>query len=137
MRIHALLALSLILFPFLLHGQVAVPHEYIGKWIGTVHQEGYSSYEVTIVVLEGNAGDKTGRIYYTTLGCEGDLVYQGLTTDEGGKEYAKFKEVLRSGEGKCIDEGTVLLYIHDQQMRYVWQHKDYPDSEAAAEMSRL
>jgi hypothetical protein len=137
MRIYPLFILLVLFANQTALGQNMVPATYIGDWAGTVHQDGFSSYEVSVAIAQGKMEEISGKINYTTLGCGGDLIYKGIHRDKDGVEYAEFKEVLRYGEGQCLDNGTVLLYIHDKQLKFVWQHQDYPDSGATAELSRL
>jgi hypothetical protein len=117
--------------------QETMPVDYTGSWSGSVVEEDYGSYAVTVKLNSVASGNVAGKINYTTLGCGGDLTFLKTGVDEQGTPYAEFLETIRYGNGKCIDNGHVFFFRKGDKLRFLWQHNDYPDSEAAAEMTKF
>lgn len=96
------------------------PQELAGSWSGHASQQNPTSdWDITIDISGGKTGSVIGRSSYPGLGCEGELVFQSVTSSH--PPAITLSEHIVNGAGVCVDGTIELTYIGpDEGVNFEW-----------------
>ena len=93
----------------------AEPVTLVGRWSGTGTQDDGQSWPIVVDVLSSAAG-RCATARYPSIPCTADWFCTGT---EGDVVLAK--EKLRTGAGKCIDNGEMRMQLVDGTLEWSWR----------------
>ncbi len=91
------------------------PVTLVGRWTGTGTQDDGQSWPIVVDVLSSAAG-RCATARYPSIPCTADWFCTGTDGD-----VVVAKEKVRTGAGKCIDNGEMRMQLVDGSLEWSWR----------------